>query len=158
MLNTKTFILLALLVVLGACQAQPDLSQPPEIVYGEDVCTECGMIISEPRFASAYYTQDGEARSFDDIGGMLTHHAEHQEDVAQFWVHDYETEEWIVAEEAFYVSGEELHTPMGYGVVAFSDQERAQQFADQSDAMLMSFDGITEKYMHNGNTHDHSDS
>ncbi len=158
MLNTKTFILLALLVVLGACQAQPDLSQPPEIVYGEDMCTECGMIISEPRFAAAYYTQDGEARGFDDIGGMLTHHAEHQEKVAQFWVHDYETEEWIVAEEAFYVSGEELHTPMGFGVVAFSDQERAESFAAQSQVMFMSFDSIMDKYMHGDESHEHTDS
>jgi len=158
MFKTRNFILLALLVVLVACQAQTDLSQPPEIVYGEDVCTECGMIISEPRFASAYYTQDGEARSFDDIGGMLTHHAEQQEDVAQFWVHDYETEEWIVAEEAFYVSGKELHTPMGYGVVAFSNQERAQNFADQSKAMVMSFAAIMQVYMEGSETNEHSDS
>jgi len=158
MFTTRTLILLVVLLMLGACQSQPDLSQPPEIVYSEDVCTECGMIISEARFASAYYTQDGEARGFDDIGGMLTHHAKNQEDVAQFWVHDYETEEWIVAEEAFYVSGEELHTPMGFGVVAFSDQARAQNFAEQSQAMVMSFDGLVEKYMQVDDSHGHSDS
>ena len=158
MFTTRTFILLVVLLLLGACQSQPDLSQPPEIVYGEDVCTECGMIISEARFASAYYTQDGEARIFDDIGGMLTHHADNQEDVAQFWVHDYETEEWIVAENAFYVSGEELHTPMGFGVVAFSNQARAQNFAEQSQAMVMTLDGLMDKYMLGSDTHEHSDS
>ena len=158
MFTTRTFFLLVVLLLLGACQSQPDLSQPPEIVYGEDVCTECGMIISEARFASAYYTQDGEARIFDDIGEMLTHHAENQEDVAQLWVHDYETEEWIVAEEAFYVSGEELHTPMGFGVVAFSDQAQAQNFAEQSQAMVMTLDGLMDKYMQGGETHEHSDS
>ena len=158
MFTTRTFIFLVVLLLLGACQSQPDLSQPPEIVYGEDVCTECGMIISEARFASAYYTQDGEARRFDDIGGMLTHHVESQEDVAQFWVHDYETEVWIVAEEAFYVSSEELHTPMGFGVVAFSDQVRAQNFAGQSQAMVMSFDGLMDQYMNGDDTHEHSDS
>ena len=103
MTKLKILTLLLLVIMIVGCQAQVDLSQPPEILYGEEVCTECGMIISEPRFAAAYYTPEGDARRFDDIGGMLTHHAANQEEVAQFWVHDYETEEWIVAGEAYFV-------------------------------------------------------
>jgi len=151
-------LMLALTLLLAACQSQPDLSQPPGIVYGADICKECGMIISEARFAAAYYTQDGDARRFDDIGGMLSHHAEHQEDVARFWVHDYETEEWIPAGEAVYVSGNELHTPMGFGVVAFSNPQRAQDFAAGSSAMVMSFEALMDKYMLGESSHGHSDS
>jgi len=158
MTKLKILTLLVLVIMIVGCQAQVDLSQPPEILYGEDVCTECGMIISEPRFAAAYYTLEGDARRFDDIGGMLTHHAANQEEVAQFWVHDYETEEWIVADQAYFVSSAELHTPMGFGVVAFSDQARAQQFADKSNTMVMSFAAIMESYIDADASHEHSDS
>ena len=157
-MSRMIFLAVLVLLLLGACQSQVDLSQPPEIRYGEDMCTECGMIISEARFAAAYYTPDGEAHRFDDIGGMLTHHAKMQEDVAQFWVHDYETEEWIVAEEANFVSSEALQTPMGFGVIAFSEQDRAQRLASKSNTMVMSFDDALMSFMDGGADHEHSDS
>lgn len=114
------------ILVPGACQFQPDISQPPEILFGEDICSECGMIISEARYAAVYYTPTGEARRFDDIDGMLTLHARQQEDVAQFWVYDYITEQWIIANQACFVKNVELHTPMGFSLVAFSDRLRAK--------------------------------
>ena len=151
------FLALLVLMLLGACQSQADLSQPPEILYGEDVCTKCSMIISEPRFAAAYYTTQGDARRFDDIGGMLIHHLEHQEDVAQFWVHDFDTEEWVEAEQAIYVISDQLHTPMGFGVIAFSEQDRAQRLASKSNTMVMSFDDALMTFMDGSTDHEHSD-
>jgi len=152
------FLAVLVLLLLGACQSQVDLSQPPEIRYGEDVCTKCSMIISEARFAAAYYTEQGDARRFDDIGGLFIYHAENQEDVAQFWVHDYETEEWIKADQAFYVTSDQLHTPMGFGLIAFSDQERAKRIASESNTMVMSFDDILMSFMDGSAEQEHSDS
>ncbi len=151
-------LLLLSVVILVACQSQVDLSQPPEIHFGEDLCEECGMIISEPRFAAAYYTTNGDAWRFDDIGGMAVHHSEHQEDVTQFWVHDYDTEEWIIADQAYFVISDQLHTPMGYGIVAFSDQARAQKMAADNNAMLMTFDAIMDSFKDGTASHAHSDS
>lgn len=145
-------------ILLVACQSQADLSQPPEIFYGEDLCEECGMIISDPRFAAAYYTQNGDARQFDDIGGMAVHHAEHQEGIAQFWVHDFETEEWIKAEQAYFVMSDQVHSPMDYGIVAFSDEIRAKEFASDINAMVMSFDAVFDSISDGSTTHEHSDS
>ena len=53
---------------------------------------------------------------------------------------------------------EALHTPMGFGVVAFSDQVRAQQFAEGSNTMVMSFDAIMKSYMDGNASHEHTDS
>jgi copper chaperone NosL len=158
MMTRFKFIAIIILAFVVACQSPVDLSQPPEIRYGEDMCTECGMIISEPRFASAYYTVDGDARRFDDIGGMASHHTGLQEDVAQFWVHDYDTEEWIIADQAFFVMSDHLHTPMDFGVVAFSDQERAQKLASEINAMVMTFEGLMESFNDRIASHEHSDS
>jgi copper chaperone NosL len=142
---------------LIACQPAVDLSKPPEIRYGEDICTECNMIISEPRYAAAFYTSDGEAKIFDDIGGMAIYINEHQEEVDQYWVHDYDTEEWIAAEAAFFVVGEGLHTPMDHGVVSFSEESRAADLAAEVGGMVMTFTKVISLFAEGGSNHSHSE-
>jgi copper chaperone NosL len=139
-------LILGLLIglpVLAACSTGPDLDEPPEIIYGVDPCDRCLMIINEARFAAAYITNEGETRRFDDIGGMIAYTDEVGEEVAVFWVHDFETAEWIKAEEAFYVESDE-QTPMGFGVVAFSQRERAQLWAGDHNGTMQSFGGLFE--------------
>ena len=156
----RSFIILSLLVLfaLSACQSQIDLNQPPDIRYGEDICLECNMIISEPRFAAAYYNGDGDAQIFDDIGGMAIYHAEHQEeDIAQFWVHDYKTEAWIIADQAFFVMSDNLQTPMGHGVVAFSEQNQAENLVSEAGGMLMTFTEVLDSFGSGSESHSHSD-
>ena len=91
-----------ILVFLLACHRQTDLSQPPDIRYGEDVCSRCHMIINEERYAAARVFNNGQTFLFDDIGELLEFH-----DIPQLpqqvWVHDYETSHWITAESAYFV-------------------------------------------------------
>ena len=70
---------LLLLLALAACGGGADTTQPPEILYGQDVCDECDMIISEEKYAAAYWTAEGEARRFDDVGEMLVFMADNRE-------------------------------------------------------------------------------
>jgi len=128
--------LVGLLVV--SCSSGPNLDEPPEIRYGEDTCDRCLMIINEARYAAATVTSDGQARRFDDIGGMLAYTQETAEDVAVFWVHDFDTEEWLKAGEAYFVKSDHL-TPMGFGIVAFAEQSRAESWAGQEGGMVMTF-------------------
>jgi copper chaperone NosL len=130
------------LIVLGAlslagCQASQE--SPPQIRYGRDTCAQCGMIISEARFAAAYRTRQGHWRLFDDIGDMLAYQSAHREDVAIFWVHDYETQEWLRAEGVFFVKSPALSTPMGHGVVALGSRARADQLARQVSGDVLTF-------------------
>jgi len=99
------------------------------------------MIINEARYAAAYVTEDGQAHLFDDIGGMLAHNAEVADDVVVFWVHDFESEEWLGAEEAHYVKGD-LMTPMGFGLIAFDGRDRAEAWASEQGGMVMTFDEL----------------
>lgn len=131
-------LLLLVGILVVSCGSGPNLDEPPDIRYGEDTCERCLMIINEARYAAAYVTIAGDARLFDDIGGMLAHHEEMAEDVAVFWVHDFETEEWLKADEAYYVQSDHL-TPMGFGIVAFADQSRAESWATQEGGMVMTF-------------------
>ena len=131
-------LILVGLITIASCSSGPDFDEPPDIRYGEDSCERCLMIINEARFATAYVTDAGETRRFDDIGGMVAYIDEISEDVAVFWVHDFDSEEWLKAQEAFYVESQQ-QTPMGFGIIAFADQQRADQWAAENDGVVLSF-------------------
>jgi copper chaperone NosL len=124
----KTFLLVTVLFLM-ACGSQADLNEPPEIIYGQDVCEECSMIINEARFAASYVTTTGEVHRFDDIGNMLLYDYKHQEEVHVYWVHDFHSEAWINAEKATLVLNPNLVTPMAWSLAAFADELAAETYA-----------------------------
>ncbi len=135
------FVLLVSLLFIVACSGNAGLEEPPQIVYGVDPCDRCLMIINEARFAAAYITGSGETRRFDDIGGMAAYKDEVKEDIVAYWVHDFETESWLKAEDAFFV-GSEQQTPMGFGIVAFSDQQAAKKWSDEHGGTMLTFEDV----------------
>lgn len=91
----------------------------PSIQYGSENCARCRMLISNPKFAGAWRQKDGREEHFDDIGCMVLLDSERHLGVdTQYWVHDFDSEEWIDAITATYVQSAEIHSPMNYGVAA----------------------------------------
>lgn len=139
---TVAALALALLLSVAGCGGG-ESGGPPEIRYGRDICVQCGMIVSEPRFAAAYRLPDGTEKVFDDLGGLLLYgHATGELATAEVWVHDVETEEWVGADSAWFVATANAHTPMGYGIVAFSERGRAQAFAGGAGADVLTWDEL----------------
>ena len=137
--------LLLLVLLTAACSPQQDDEPgPPEVQYGLDTCDACGMTLDDPRFASATLLKNGEYRKFDDIGDMIVYHMDHpDQQVAAWFVHDRDSEEWIRAEEAFYVVSTEIESPMGHGIFAFGTQKAAEEFAaGLSSAQVMNFEEV----------------
>lgn len=151
-MKTSIYFLLVILALLATACAQGEAEiKPPEIRYGEDVCAECVMIISDPRFASAYTYEVGPGRYdhalFDDIGDMLNYaekHPEHQ--VVAWWVHDYDSKEWLDGQKAVYVFSSSLQTPMAQGTAAFANQQAAQRLADELQGELLDWNGLRERH------------
>ena len=111
----------------------------PAYVHQLADCRASAVILEE-KFAAAYWTVDGEARRFDDIGGMFAYIAANPEEAASYWVHDITTGDWIRAEEAYYVSDSDLMTPMGFGIAACATEDQAQALAyGKENVMVMSF-------------------
>lgn len=108
------------------------------------------MIISEARFAAAYVTRQGTVRRFDDLGDLVLYHRSHAEDVAVFWVHDYDTRAWLKADQAFFVVSPAVHTPMGHGIVAFHDRDRAAAMAAEHQGKVMPFADLLQHAMATG--------
>lgn len=131
----KSFIiLLSLVLLLVACAQGEAEARPPDIRYGETICEQCTMIISDARFAAGYAFEISPGRyesvAFDDIGDMLVSASEHPERAITAWyVHDYESQGWLDATRATYTLSAELPTPMGHGVAAHADRAAAERMA-----------------------------
>lgn len=140
---TTLFLLWIALAGLAGCKPRPQGPQPPEIRYGQEMCSACGMVIDDPRFAAATLLVSGEYLKFDDVGEMLSYHMNHPEDQVSAWfVHDYPSENWIRGEQAFYVRSQSLQTPMGSGIAAFAERAAAESFAAERDGEVFSLDQI----------------
>ena len=139
-----TICLLFLALIGAACSADNGGLRPPELMVGSDVCEECGMVVSDARYAAATLVESGHTHKFDDLAEMFLFQGKHPEDVVRAWfVHDYEAETWIRGETAFYVMSEAIHSPMGYGVVAFETRAAADTFAAElADAQIFTFNEL----------------
>jgi copper chaperone NosL len=106
---------------------QDDEDGAPSIAYGRDRCEQCGMIISDARFAAA--VRHGSAvRRFDDIGCLIRHSGEAlASGSARGLVHDAEAERWLDAPRAWYVRTPAIRTPMNYGIAAYADGAAARR-------------------------------
>lgn len=133
--------LLIALALLGCARTGPPA--PPEIIYGHDKCTACGMIVSEDRHAAALVPASGEASLFDDTGELVRYVVQHppQQDQVAF-VHDYQSRRWLPASDAFFVKDLELVTPMGTGIVAFAERSSAESFAQPRQAPVLRWEEV----------------
>ncbi len=141
----RRYLLIAVVMVatagfLAACGQETGEITPPEIIYGQDMCDVCGMLISEPQFAAALILEDDTPVKFDDLGELF-HYQERFPDarVKAWFVHDYNTEAWVNAEAAHFVVVEGFATPMGFGIAAFETEADAAAFATEQGGVQMSF-------------------
>jgi copper chaperone NosL len=134
---------------LVACDRDQAIA-PPEIRYGEDMCAECGMIVSDDRFAAALI-RDGasgrEALVFDDIGCLLVR-SDTSEDavVLAKFIRDSEGGGWLDMAEAFYVRGSGIETPMAFDIAAFSSPGAALARQEQSGGSFFDFTGLMRAF------------
>ena len=140
-------IALCLVMLLSGCAQGAKEATPPEIRYGEDVCDQCGMIISDIRFAAGYAYEVAPGRytsiAVDDIGDMLFHSAAHPDQTIVAWyVHDFETEAWLDATHAHYVVSQNLHTPMGQGTAAHGTLAAAEAMAAELHGEVFDWDTL----------------
>lgn len=145
LLLVSVWLLLAL--VLAGCSPGDDVASPPEIRYGVDVCDYCNMIINEPRFAAAYYSEAGETRRFDDIGEIFLYAEEQGEAVESYWVHDFHSEDWVKADSATFAYDPDLMTPMGWGIAAFASESDATAYHDEHGATILSYTELREQVL-----------
>ena len=112
----------------------------PKISYGRDLCSECRMIILDPKFTATFSDVDGEIFKFDDIGCMRVYEDRNHPKVKLMWVRDYESQQWLDGSKAFFVLSESLATPMGHGIAAFGAKDNALNFLKDGEGRIVSWE------------------
>ena len=104
---------MTLLLVLLGCSRDPDA--PPEVHYDLDACADCGMLVSDPAYASALVTKEGKTLVFDDPGCLFHHLVTQAPSVGTMWFHDAAGGRWLKTGEVAFAPG--AHSPMGSGLL-----------------------------------------
>ena len=127
----KPTILLAA-ILFASCAG--GLPEPVAIDTRNDTCAWCRMAVSDPRFAAQVVAPSEEPKLFDDLGCLkdwLKGGAKPASGAIAY-VADHRTRAWVRAVDAVYARVPQLSTPMGSGLVAWSDE--ASRAADPDAA------------------------
>jgi copper chaperone NosL len=140
---------LSVTAVLPACGEQTAVA-PPTILYGQDVCDVCGMIISDDRFAAGLVLKADDAyatRAFDDVGCMLAYETDHvDEDIVALYIHDHQSRQWHDAEAATYLHSAEIHSPMAFGLAACAVEADTRALAVDHPGDIIDFAAVRQRF------------
>lgn len=114
--------------------------QPEPVKLNADNCQHCKMTIADLKFAAELITDKGRIYKFDDLKCMQMYQSENALNNAQFFVADYsKPENFVKVEDAFFVSGGDVLSPMNGNVAAFSSKADAEKFAVEKNAKQLSW-------------------
>lgn len=120
--------MLLLLIVQGCTPA------PRELQYGQEECSHCRMMLTEPEYASQIVMNRGRVYAFDSIECMIAYKTEHEnpDAIHSLWVPDFSGNHgWLNAQKAFFLRSETLRSPMGLSLSAHADAESAEKYLKQ---------------------------
>ncbi|MBK7665996.1 MAG: nitrous oxide reductase accessory protein NosL [Sphingobacteriaceae bacterium] len=122
-------------------------SKPDAIKLNSDNCDNCGMTISNPKFATVLFTTKGRTYKFDDISCLLDYKNENKERTngAALYVANFLGENQLLpVETAIYVKGENVKSPMGGNIAAFENKENATKYAADVSAEFIDWNTINK--------------
>ena len=117
----------------------------PEIKLNTDNCDFCKMTIADGRFGAALTTQKGRVYKFDDVSCMVHYKNESKAArVQQFYVSDFTKSNVLIpVEQAFFIKGEQINSPMRGNMAAFGNAESAKKYQDELGAASVEWKDIS---------------
>lgn len=141
----KRYVYLLSLVILIACSAEPE-----PLVYGEDACYHCKMVLMDQKFGAEVVTTKGKVYKFDDVNCMISFINENIKDerdikfrlVTQF----NKPGELTDAGTAFYVKANSIKSPMASQIAAFADYEEMKQYSKQLKGIYLTWGELVTQF------------
>jgi nitrous oxide reductase accessory protein NosL len=146
-ISKSIFFAIIFLVTPGLINAAPDA-----LVGDKARCPVCGMFVAK---YDVWITQirysETVVHNFDGVKDMMAYffdpvayNGQPREKIQEMWVKDYYSLKWIEARKAFFVTGSDVHGPMGHEFIPFSSQVAAESFkTDHHGKEILAFEGIT---------------
>ena len=131
--------ILILLVSISCATKEAD-----PIKLNSDGCDFCKMKIADGKFGAELITTKGRIYKFDDIHCMINYHKENlTTNIQSFYIHDFNQNNVLIpAENAFYVKGGEISSPMRGNIIAVKTEEEAKKIALKYNANPISWSEI----------------
>jgi len=132
-----------ILLLSISCKVEPEV-----INFGLDACHFCKMTIVDQQHAAQYVTVKGKQFKFDAIECMLNDLAEKStNEIDIFLVSDYGNPGYMTdAQTSTYLISQEIKSPMGAFLSAFSIEELANKTQQESGGKFYNWSSIKEKY------------
>jgi len=135
----------ALIFILSSCQPKEK-----EIVYGEDECKHCRMMIVEKQYGTELVTKKGKIYTYDSIECLIDHIQTgdiKESEIALSLVTSFNQPEKLrLAEQSFYLYSIKLPSPMGMFLTAFESEEAAKVAYEKFGGKIMSWDNLLKEY------------
>lgn len=141
-MKAAIFFSIILTVFLSSCNVEPQAIQ-----YGNDACHFCKMTIVDKQHAAEAVTTKGKVFKYD-AGECLINDLKQKEDVemAFLLVNDYANPgELIDVNLATFLISENIKSPMGANLTAFSSNMEADKALDQHGGDLFNWPNIQQK-------------
>lgn len=143
--NVIKIMLLTVISLLLISGCGKEETKPVAINEKTDKCEICHMAVKDNQFSTEIILENGKAIVFDDIGCMYSWMNENKDQkIANSFVKDYQSKEWIDPEKASFVYDKPIKTPMAYNVIAFSDKKDAESFINKNGGILLSHDKLND--------------
>ncbi len=120
--SSTTIAVGCLIFLFSSCARSPE-----PIQYGIDACTFCKMTIIDQRYGCELITDKGKVLKFDAIECLIQHSDPNAHSEYQYLVTDFESPGTLIAaDKGHYVKCDELPSPMGMNLSAYSSAESAR--------------------------------
>lgn len=123
-------------------------SGPEPIRFGKDACHFCKMIISDQRFGAELITDKHKIYKFDDthcIVSFLKAGELKQTQITDIYLVDYSQQGQLVkASESFLLQSDDLRSPMGGNVAAFTAEDSLLKFKQELNGTSVSWNELVQ--------------
>jgi copper chaperone NosL len=137
----KAAAVLLLISVISGCS-----KEKPAIRFGQDNCDYCRMTIMDQNFGAVIRTDKGRVYRFDDFGCRNKFVKETNTDAEESYVVVYDAPGTVVeAEGAAYKHNEEIRSPMGSGIAAFTTSEACMAVADKLPGDCLAYHDVNAR-------------
>jgi copper chaperone NosL len=139
----KAALFISSLLLLQSCSTGP---QP--IAYGKDGCHFCKMVISDQRFGAEVITDKNKIYKFDDTHcavSFLKSNSLKPEEIAAVYLADFSKQGSLIkAGDCFLFASEELKSPMGGNVAAFTAEDSMKKYRQQMNGIILNWNQIIQ--------------
>ncbi len=140
--NIVPLVVFGFISMLTSCTADG----PKQPKLNNTNCDFCKMTIANEKFIAQCATDKGRVYYFDDIACMVRFKSENTAfSIANFYIADFKNPtKYLKVSEAILFKNEEIKSPMGGNIIAFSKQTDAEEFTQKHAATKISWEELNK--------------